>query len=284
MALAGVLKQAGGIHTTHMRNEGDLVLQAMDEAFAIGRSADVPVVISHFKVAGPQNFGRSIETLAKFAEARERQPLALDAYPYPASSTVLKSDYALEAVRVLVTWSKAEPKMTGRYLADIAAEWGVDLRRAAERLQPAGAVYFSMDEGDVRRILAYAETMIGSDGLPHDTHPHPRLWGAFPRVLGHYARKEKLFPLEEALRKMTALPASRFGLKDRGVLQEGAVADLVLFDPATVEDRATFEQPTLPAAGIARTFVNGRTVWQDGEATGERPGVLLRRSTERSSH
>ncbi|HKY95032.1 MAG TPA: D-aminoacylase [Kiloniellales bacterium] len=277
MALTAVLKAAGGIHTTHMRNEGDHVIQSMDEAFAIGRSADVPVVISHFKLSGPQNFGRSTETLAKFAEARGKQPLALDAYPYPAGSTVLKADYAFESTRVLITWSKAQPKMAGRYLDEIAREWGVDQRVAAERLQPAGAVYFSMDEGDVRRILAYPETMIGSDGLPHDAHPHPRLWGAFPRVLGHYAREEKLFTLEEALRRMTSLPAANFGFKDRGRLAEGAAADLVLFDPQTVEDRATFEEPTLPSAGIARTIVNGTTVWQDGQVTGERPGVLLRR-------
>jgi N-acyl-D-amino-acid deacylase len=236
------------------------------------------VVISHFKLSGPQNFGRSTETLAKFAAAKERQPLALDAYPYPAGSTVLKRDYAYGRFPVLIAWSKAQPKMAGRYLDDIAREWGVTPNQAAERLQPAGAVYFSMDEGDVRRILAYPETMIGSDGLPHDTHPHPRLWGAFPRVLGHYARKEKLFSLAEALRKMTSLPASRFGLKDRGQLAEGLAADLVVFDPETVEDRATFEQPTLLSAGIERTFVNGKAVWQDGQHTGERPGRLLKRT------
>jgi N-acyl-D-amino-acid deacylase len=121
--------------------------------------------------------------------------------------------------------------------------------------------------------------MIGSDGLPHDQHPHPRLWGTFPRVLGHYVRDVKLFSLEEAVRRMTALPAAQFGLTNRGVLREGAYADLVLFDPATVADRATFEQPTLPAAGIAQVFVNGRSVWSDGAATGNRPGRALRRNT-----
>jgi N-acyl-D-amino-acid deacylase len=119
--------------------------------------------------------------------------------------------------------------------------------------------------------------MIGSDGLPHDQHPHPRLWGTFPRVLGHYVRDVKLFPLEEAVRRMTALPAAQFGLKDRGMLRPGAYADLVLFDPATVADTATFERPKTPAAGIARVMVNGRTVWCEGIATGERPGRALRR-------
>jgi N-acyl-D-amino-acid deacylase len=121
--------------------------------------------------------------------------------------------------------------------------------------------------------------MIGSDGLPHDQHPHPRLWGTFPRVLGHYVRDVKLFPLEEAVRRMTALPATQFGLKDRGLLRQGAYADVVLFDPATIADRATFEQPTTPAAGIVSVMVNGRMVWHDGATTGTRPGRALRRGT-----
>jgi N-acyl-D-amino-acid deacylase len=129
----------------------------------------------------------------------------------------------------------------------------------------------------VRAVLRFPYTMIGSDGLPHDQHPHPRLWGTFPRVLGHYARDVGLFSLEEAVRRMTALPAAQFGLKDRGSLRAGAYADLVLFDPKTIADRATFEQPRLPAAGIANVLVNGRTVWRDGVATGERPGRALRR-------
>jgi len=128
-------------------------------------------------------------------------------------------------------------------------------------------------------VLAYPHTMIGSDGLPHDMHPHPRLWGTFPRVLGHYVRDVKLFPLEEAVRRMTGLPAAQFGLKDRGALRPSAYADLVLFDPDTIADRATFEQPTLPAAGIALVMVNGRAVWRDGAATGERPGRALRRQS-----
>ena len=123
--------------------------------------------------------------------------------------------------------------------------------------------------------------MIGSDGLPHDEHPHPRLWGTFPRVLGHYVRDVKLFTLEEAVRRMTALPAAQFGLKDRGSLRPGACADLVLFDPATIADTATFDQPKTPAAGIALVMVNGRTVWNDGAATGERPGRALRRQHAR---
>ena len=119
--------------------------------------------------------------------------------------------------------------------------------------------------------------MIGSDGLPHDEFPHPRLWGTFPRVLGHYARDQGLFSLETAVHKMTGLPARRFGLAERGVLQVGAMADLVLFDPETVIDTATFEQPKQPARGIELVIVNGTTIWRDGTSTGARPGRAIRR-------
>lgn len=277
-ALAELLEPAGAIHTTHMRDESDGIAGAMDEAFEIGAHAGVPVVISHFKVAGKTNFGRSTETLAKFDRQRKLQPLALDAYPYAASSTILRSIWIDEAPRTLVTWSVPHPEHAGRDLSDIAEEWGVSIAEAADRLQPAGAVYFSMDEADVRRILSYPETMIGSDGLPHDRHPHPRLWGSFPRVLGHYSREIGLFPLKEAIRRMTSLPAKNFKLKDRGQIRQGWSADLTLFDPARVRDIATFAEPTKPAAGIHRVWVNGVEVWRDGRHTGERPGSVLRRN------
>ena len=146
-----------------------------------------------------------------------------------------------------------------------------------ERLQPAGGIYFMMDEDDVQRILSYPYAMIGSDGLPNDEHPHPRLWGTFPRVLGHYCRELGLFSLEEAVRRMTGLPAERFGLRDRGLIRPGAYADLVIFDPDTVIDRATFESPIQASAGITLVMVNGRPVWRDGAETGNRSGRALRR-------
>jgi N-acyl-D-amino-acid deacylase len=129
----------------------------------------------------------------------------------------------------------------------------------------------------VRRVLAFPHTMIGSDGLPHDRHPHPRLWGTFARLLGHYCRDAKLFPLEEAVRRMTGLPAARFGLSGRGHVVPGAYADITVFDPATIIDRASFEAPTTPAAGIHLVLVNGVAVWRDGAVTGARPGRALRR-------
>jgi N-acyl-D-amino-acid deacylase len=145
------------------------------------------------------------------------------------------------------------------------------------KLLPAGAIYFSMDEADVRRILAFEHTMIGSDGLPHDAAPHPRLWGTFPRVLGHYSRGLNLFPLETAVYKMTGLTAKSFGLEGRGVLREGAFADIAIFDAGQVDESATFARPIQPAKGIDTVIVNGTVVWKDGRPTEKRPGRVLRR-------
>ena len=197
VALATDVGEAGAVYTTHMRDEADHVLDSLDETFAVGREASVPVVISHHKVLGRHNFGRTRETLPKIAAAIAAQPLGLDAYPYIASSTVLRPQNVPLALKVLITWSKSRPEAAGRELAAIAQEWGVSEQEACARLQPAGAIYFMMNEDDVRRVLAFEHTMIGSDGLPHDVHPHPRLWGTFARVLGHYCREERLFPLAE---------------------------------------------------------------------------------------
>jgi N-acyl-D-amino-acid deacylase len=276
-ALAKLLRPAGAVYTTHMRNEGSAVLDSLDESFAAGRAAGIPVVISHHKTVGRENFGRTALTLPRIAAALAEQEVGLDAYPYVASSTVLSAAQAARATKVLVTWSKSAPEMAGRELSTIAAQWGVAEGEAADRLQPAGAIYWTMDEADVQRVLRFEHTMIGSDGLPHDTHPHPRLWGTFPRVLGHYCRELRLFPLEEAVRRMTQLPARRFGLSGRGAVAAGAYADITVFDPATVIDRATFAQPKAPAVGIEHVFVNGRPVWSEAGPTGERPGRALRR-------
>ena len=236
------------------------------------------VVVSHHKCAGRKNWGRSRETLVVIDEARGRQRIGLDAYPYAAGSTVLDPDWVNEDIRIMVSWSTPHPEMNGRDLADVANEWGVRQHEASERLSPAGGIYFQTSEEDVRRILAYPPTMVGSDGLPRDAHPHPRLWGTFPRVLGHYARDLALFPLELAVHKMTGKSAATFGLTDRGIIREGAYADAVVFDPATIIDKATFEDPCQPAAGIDYVFVNGRLSWDSGEQTGAGAGRFLARA------
>lgn len=277
MALAEPLAAAGALYTTHMRTEFDAILDAFDEACRIGRHARVPVVISHLKCAGPRNWGRSAEVLASLERARRIQPVGCDCYPYDRSSTTLDLKQVTGDIEITVTWSTPHPEAAGKRLSAIAAEWGVTQQEAAGRLQPAGAVYHNMSEADVRRILSHPATMVGSDGLPNDPLPHPRLWGTFARVLGHYARDAQLMPLEEAVRKMTCLSARRFGLAGRGEVRVGYHADLVLFDPARVRDAATFENPQQAADGIDAVWVNGVLSYRDGAPTGERAGRFVAR-------
>jgi N-acyl-D-amino-acid deacylase len=272
------LRGTTALIASHIRDEGERVLESMTEAMEIAGALGVRQVLSHHKVIGSANFGRSRETLALLDRARRTQDVCLDCYPYTASSTVLRKDAAAQAQRVLIAWSNARPEAAGRYLDELAAADGVPLDALIDALQPAGAIYFSMDEADVERVLAYPETMVGSDGLPHDEFPHPRLWGAFPRVLGHYARDRGLFPLEQAVHKMTGLPADRFHLAGRGRIAAGMAADLVVFDPASVADAATFARPKTAAAGIRSVYVNGTLAWHDGRHTGARTGQVLRRA------
>ena len=275
------LAEHRGIYATHMRNEDDRVMESIEESCRIGRELGVPVVISHHKTAGKANHGRSVETLALIRRRMEGQEIGLDCYPYVASSTVLRYDRLEQSSRIIVTWSKPHPEFSGLELAEVARRLGVSRAEAVERIKPAGAIYFMLDEGDVRRILSFDETMIGSDGLPHDAKPHPRLWGTFPRVLGHYARDLGIFPLETAVHKMTGLPARKFRLADRGVLRAGNCADITIFDAGTVIDAADFRDSTRPAVGIETVIVNGEIVWRGGAPTGERPGrVLLNRGGE----
>jgi N-acyl-D-amino-acid deacylase len=275
------LAEYQGIYATHMRNEDDRIIEAIEESCRIGRELGVPVVLSHHKTAGRANHGRSVETLALIRGRMEAQEVGLDCYPYIASSTVLRCDRLEQSSRIIVTWSRPHPELSGLDLEEVARRLGVSRAEAVERIKPAGAIYFMLDERDVQRILAFDETMIGSDGLPHDAKPHPRLWGTFPRVLGHYSRDLKLFPLETAVHKMTGLPARKFRLADRGVLRAGNYADITIFDAGTVIDAADFRDSTRPAVGIETVIVNGEIVWRDGAATGKRPGrVLLNRGGE----
>jgi len=187
-----------------------------------------------------------------------------------------------ERITITVTWSESHPELAGKALAEIAKGWGTTQVEAARRLQPAGAIYHCISEDNVRTILRHRGTMIGSDGLPNDRFPHPRLWGTFPRVLGHYSRDQKLFSLAEAVRKMTSLPAQRFGLTDRGWVREGYAADLVLFDPATVRDTATFADPVNAAAGIEAVWVNGVLSYRNQASTGQGGGQFLPRQAKRA--
>ncbi|MFO1162701.1 MAG: D-aminoacylase [Reyranellaceae bacterium] len=275
--VARPLGKWGGVYTAHMRDEGDHILKSMDETFEIGRRAGAPIIVSHHKCSGRANFGRMVETLPKFTEAMKSQEIAFDVYPYIAGSTILRSEMLDRADKVLITWSDAVQDVSGRDLADIAREMGCSIYEAADRLQPAGAIYFMMDEKDVQSAMAHPGAMIGSDGIPFDTHPHPRLWGTFPRVLGHYSRELRLFPLEDAVRRMTSYSAQRFRLTKRGEVRPGFYADICVFDPATVIDTATFDKPISPATGIDTVLCNGAIVWRDGKAGAGRSGRALRR-------
>lgn len=277
-ALARVVARHGGVYATHLRSEMATILEAMVEAGDCAFEAGVPLVISHHKCAGPANWGRTAETLPLIDKLGERQPVAMDVYPYVAGSTVLREDLVDGVIDVLITWSEPHPEMGGRMLGDIAAEWGIEQHAAALRLKPGGACYFQMHEDDVERVMAHPRSMIGSDGLPHDRHPHPRLWGAFPRVLGRYWRGRGLFTLEQAIHKMTGLTARNFRIPERGLLRAGHCADVVVIDAARVRDTATYAQPQSVSEGIEAVYVGGVLTYREGG--GEllaRNGRLLRR-------
>jgi N-acyl-D-amino-acid deacylase len=264
--------------TEEVLSETEAILTAMNEAFEIGRIAHVPVIVSHLKCAGIANWGRSSEILEALETACATQQAGCDCYPYAASSSTLDLGQVKPRVEITITWSTPHPEIAGQLLTGIAEAWGMTPLEAAQRLQPAGAIYHSISEEDMRRILAHPATMIGSDGLPCDPLPHPRLWGTFPRVLGRYCREQKLFPLAQAVHKMTGMPAQRFGLVERGLIREGYCADLALFDPEKIIDTATYSDPVRRANGIAGVWVNGALSYTARGATNERAGRFLPRA------
>ena len=265
-----------GVLAMHIRDEADRVEEAVAEALEIGAACGSQLVISHHKVVGARNRGRSVATLGTISRAAAHQRVCMDCYPYEASSTMLSPAKAAATEEVLITWSAPHPEAAGRQLRAIAADWGLGIAAAAQRLLPAGAIYFGMSQDDVDRILSHPLTMVASDGLPHDTRPHPRLWGSFPRVLGNHVRTRGLFPLEQAIHKMTGMPARVFGLAGRGAIRAGAAADLTLFDSNAISDRATYAEPALPAAGVHTVIVNGVVAMNQGQHEGGRAGRRLR--------
>lgn len=307
MDLAKVTARHGGRYISHVRSEDRKFWEAIDEILAIGREAKLPVQISHVKLAMKKLWGEAPRLLALLDGARAQGiDVTADIYPYlywHSSLTVLfpERDFEnlAEARQVIAEIAPAEGLLLGRYLpnpsyagrtvADIARERKeapevtlVALIRDAEAMRKQGkegvesVIATSMVEGDLERLLAWPHTNLCTDGELDGRHP--RGFGAFPRVLGRYVRERKVLSLEEAVRKMTSLAADHAGLKDRGRLVPGAYADLVLFDPATVIDRATTAEPHALAMGIERVWVNGRTVFSSGAATGLRPGRVLRRT------
>ena len=273
--LASRASAAGGVYTTHMRNESDQVDASVAETIRVAEQAEIRTVISHHKAAGRKNWGRTKETLDMIKQAQETVELNFDAYPYIASSTSLLPQYVEQSERILITWSDPRPECAGADLHALCDEWNVSLKEAVDILSPAGAVYFQMQEKDLRQVLSFPGAMIGSDGIPSDSLPHPRLWGTFPRVIGRYGRDEGLFPLEDAVARMTGNTASTFGLTDRGFIRNGMAADLVIFDPKSIIDKSDFENPIQAADGIEAVFVNGDLVYFGGKSTENRPGRLI---------
>lgn len=285
--LASVVAAFGGLYTTHMRDEGDDLLDAVDESIGIGRRAGLPVVISHLKATGRMNWGSVADALARIDAAGPT--VAADQYPYTAASTILAAVVGrgrigtdVDATGVVVASTASHPEWHGRSLADIAGDLGVaedDAGPAVLDAEPTATVILhAMSEDDVRTIMAHPGIMIGSDGLPTlEGVPHPRLYGTFARVLGRYARDEAVLSLEEAVHRMTGRSADVFGLRDRGRIAVGNHADLVMFDPTEVIDRATYADPQQDPAGIMGVWVNGERVVRDGLHLGARPGAVLRR-------
>jgi N-acyl-D-amino-acid deacylase len=277
LAVCAPLDPARHLMSVHLRDEGDEVLAAMEEAATAAARLKVPLVISHHKLIGRRNHGRSAETLRRIESYARAQAICMDCYPYAASSTMLDPERVDEARQVLVAWSTPHPEHAGRDLDELAAGMGCSRREAARRLLPGGGVYFSMDMADVKAILSHPLAMVASDGLPHDAQPHPRLWGSFPRVLGRLVREERWFPLETAVHKMTGLPAERFGLAGRGRVAEGAWADLVVLDEHRVMDIASYASPRQAPSGIESVIVNGRVKVDGAQVALPAHGRVLRR-------
>jgi N-acyl-D-amino-acid deacylase len=277
IGVARPLREHQGLYVTHMRDEADGVLESIAETLVIGREVGANVIISHHKCMGQRNFGRSVETLARLEEARQSQAVAWDVYPYTAASSILHSDFVEQSSKTLITWCDPYPEFSGCELGAAAQVLGCTPAEAIAKLQPAGAVYFMMDEADVIRILTSTMAMVGSDGLPDDSHPHPRLWGTFPRVFRRYVREQKVLSLENAVHRMTGLSAECFGLRDRGQIRVGFYADVTVFDAQEIGDAATFDEPARPATGIRHVLVNGKLALTQGTPTTYRPGKILRR-------
>lgn len=296
IALAKIAAKYGGVYMTHMRDEEEGMLNALREAIRIGREAKIPVQISHIKMGNRNVWGKSAEAIALVEETRKSGfDITADAYPYTAwasTITVLVPSRKHEdrteiekglgnvggADKVLVTNCASHRDYEGKTLEQIAASQNtspVDVYIQIVKDGGASVVCNSMNEDDVKAFYTQPWVMTSSDGGIGSRHP--RGTGTFTRVLGRFVRENKWVSLEEAVRKMSSMPAARLGLKDRGLIKKGIKADLVLFDPLTVIDRATFAEPQVFSEGVKIVFVNGKKVWQDGKITGELPGTILRR-------
>lgn len=296
LELARVASRNGGIYMTHMRDEEDGMLDALREAVRIGAEARLPVQVSHIKMGNRNVWGQAPKAIAVINRARRAGVnITADCYPYTAwASTITilvrsrrhednrEVETALRNIggagKVLITNCKAHPEFEGKTLEEIARSTKItEVASYQQIVRDGGAsiVCSSMNEADVRAFYRQRWVMVSSDGGIGSRHP--RGAGTFTKVLGRFVREQRWFSLEEAVRKMTSLPAATLGLKDRGLIRIGMKADLVIFDPRRVADRSTFKEPELISEGVSRVFVNGEPVWINGETTGGLPGMVIRR-------
>jgi len=293
-ALAAAAAPFDALYTTHMRNEGDRLLEAVDESLQIASEADVHLHISHHKSAGKANWGKVGDSLAKVDAALQAgQRVTLDVYPYTAGSGRMIEYFNLERINaefaevIRIASCPAFREFEGKMVVDIAKELGLSLEDTvlkiltAEKGERTICIHFIIDEADVETNLAHADMMVGSDGIPDlKGKPHPRLFGTFPRVLSRYVRERGVLTLPEAVRRMTSLSARTFGMQERGEIREGWHADLVLFDPATVTDEATYDEPKREPSGVHSVVVNGELAWTTvagkGTHAGAGSGKMLR--------
>jgi N-acyl-D-amino-acid deacylase len=296
--LVSVMRGTGALYVTHMRDEGVGLRESVAEAIEIGARGGVGVQISHHKASGRDSWGLVKDSLRLIEAAQLRgENVHADQYPYTAGSTSLQTvleNGAFAGIDTSNRMSKVPPadvvvatapghsEWEGRSIAELGAELNQVPRVVAEMIvshAPGTTVILHMmSEDDVQQVLRHPSTMIGSDGIPTlEGRPHPRLYNSFARVLGHYSRELGLFDLSTAIYRMCGFSARKFGLRDRGVVKEGAYADLVLFDAATVIDKGTFEEPNHYPVGIRQVFVNGRVAVRDDKVQARRYGRVLRR-------
>lgn len=317
--LCAVAARYGGIHTTHMRNEGAGILDSVKEVLEISRRSGIALNISHHKICGKKNRGLSEQTLELADEARkEGIQVTMDVYPYTASMTKLAAcipaeyfvkgtDWLQNALRgketrrqirekmetfedgrylqcggfsgIMIGGCPSRPDADGRFLSEYAAETGEDpfdvfFDLVAENGSRCSAIYFSMDEEDLERIIRWPYTMIGTDGLTVSMNgkTHPRSWGTFPRALRIFVKEKKILSMEEMIRRMTGLPAETYHMTSRGRIADGYAGDLVLFDEAQIRDQADYSDSCRLSSGICCVAVDGKIVYRDGKMTGEFPG------------
>ena len=295
IALAKAAAKHGGFYISHVRDEGDQALDSFREEIRIGEEAHLPVQISHIKLGTAAVWGKADQVVSLVEAARKRGvDVTADCYPYDAWAsgiTVLVLDKRYDnpasvakgladvggAENITITSCAAHRDYEGKTLAALANAQSVTAVALYSKIVQeggAGIVCKAMKDDDIRKFYQQPWVMVGSDG--GIGMRHPRGAGTYPRILGVFVRERGWLALPEAIRKMTSAPAARLQLKDRGVIKQGAFADLVLFNPATVKDRATFAEPTLLSTGVEKVFVNGQLVWGDLKPTGMHPGSVLK--------